>query len=148
VNTTDTNDLNADPGENLRKMAGNENIFRTPENYFEKLPVQISDAIHSHPAHNVGVFKPAYLVYTMLFIFTVLAGTWYLSRNRESEKQLSAITYIDFSESEMITSIDENILIEELTALNSTSQSTNANSELQEYLIENNLDVTILTNEL
>lgn len=135
---------------------GRQNIFKTPENYFELLPIQISDRIQSGKSVRettaAFVFSKLHLITTLGIVACLIAGgIFYLNLSNSGSKSEQILSSDDLINAGIVTEIDENILIEEYAELSTTSQESQKvaqNISLEDYLIENNTDITLIINEL
>lgn len=135
---------------------GRQNIFKTPENYFELLPIQISDRIQSGKSVRgtaaTFVFTKLRLITTLAIVTCLIAGgIFYLNLSNSGSKSELILSSDDLINTGIVTEIDENLLIEEYAELSTTSQESQKvaqNNSLEDYLIENNIDITLIINEL
>ena len=151
-NNTEDADFKSDVLKHMKK----ENVFQTPEHYFEKLPVSVSDRIHSGAGKstNIGWSPVRILSYSTLTALLVVAGWFYFSNPAAEKVAPSVLTYEYLDKSGMVTEMDETMLMEEYVA-QQNAESTDLQTEavdnqeiLKEYLIENNTDITLIINEL
>ncbi len=123
-----------------------ENAFSVPENYFETLPSLIQErCVQSKKQFSWRqlLLRPAYSV---SFLICLLAGfitiSYYVGQNQKTaESKLFAsadsLAIEDFEESEIIESIAYDV-----------NEKTSNNQEVEDYLIEQNIEVTQIINEL
>ncbi len=155
-NIQNRNESNPEQESALLNSINRNNVFQTPEHYFEKLPVAIVDTIHNGNSVIPGrKWAPAgLLTLTGFAVVAVVAGIFYFS-NLKTEKTISPVlSYEQIVSSGVVADLDETMLFEELDSRIPTEkeaaqiQNTEENEHLKEYLIENNTDITLIINEL
>ncbi len=138
---------NSDPGKR--------NVFIAPANYFDKLPLEIADKIHSGRT-SAGLFNFSLprLIGVAALIAIAIAGSmlWYSDTN-SSKLSETVLTYDDILNSEMVGDMDETVLFDAYSkshqlSSNQNVQTVNDSQALENYLIENNTDIILIINEL
>ena len=151
-NQLNNNSEDADFKSDLLKQMKKENVFYTPENYFEKLPSNISDRIHkkSTTPELAKVWSPVRILsYSTLAVLIVVAGWFYFSNPASEKIAPSVLTYEDLDKSGIVSEMDETMLMEEYTVAANAQIDVVENQEVfKEYLIDNNTDITLIINEL
>lgn len=147
---------------NLLKIK-RKNSFSVPDDYFETLPNIIQERCIQIKKESVWsiffkyLLKPQYSLSLALVIAVLALGIQRFGVN-ESDYRAAApnkeifITAEDLSNSYYINEFDENMLVENVTLNVSTLKYTkNTKTELENienYLIENNTDVSLIISEL
>ena len=145
-----------EPESEVLKKMNRSNVFHTPEHYFEKLPVLISDQIHKKTTtDSVHNWMPARVAaFSGLVLVAIVAGWFYFSGVKSENSSSPVLSYDDLVGSGMVSEMDESMLMEEYAAQTNIASGMNqtqvvSNQELiKEYLIENNTDITLIINEL
>ncbi len=126
--------------------------FKVPENYFELLPNRIREKIPSSPFKII--YLPNYLKkykYQILAVAAAIAALivyYYSSPDFGAfNKKAQFVSAEELTNSIYFQDIEESTIIEEL---NEPSQNTvkNQNIEIEDYLLDNHIDETIIINEL
>ena len=120
--------------------------FTVPEGYFEKLPYAIRERLPAgRERRPVRLLRPAFglsLAAVCLLLFLLIRPG-----NREPGAAGSDLSYEDLSASGYLGELDEDVLIHALEA--GTAESIqHPDADIEEYLIENHVDLDQLTNEL
>ncbi|MEO8148466.1 MAG: hypothetical protein ABI723_12550 [Bacteroidia bacterium] len=135
------------------------NPFEVPDGFFDSFSSKIQDKIAAEKKQSVwsliyqNITRPKVAIPVLASVCIIVVGIKFLytpgSINRNDEV---AITYNDLSQSAYLDDIDESVLTD---ALNQTTSTVNSDSKtesdsyrIENYLIENNIDVTDLENEL
>ncbi len=155
-NNNDLPEQDPDFGFTGKSGLGKQNVFKTPDAYFDKLPLEISDKIQARKSVDQGVLAPVFsrmqLVAFALVVIAVISGSvFYLYQNKEENKSESTLSYQDLINTDIVTEMDENMLLdayaEEGIATN-VNQNEKETSPMEDYLIENHTDITLIINEL
>ncbi len=137
----------------LRKL-GRHTVFQTPEHYFEKLPASISEKIHEGKSGvTSNKWIPAkVLAFAVVVLVVILSGVFYFNHQDEKQAFTPILSYDDIIGSGMVSQMDETLLLEVYESgveiNDSATISTTETNHLQDYLIENNTDITLIINEL
>jgi hypothetical protein len=150
------NNNQGEPESEVLKNMNRSNVFHTPEHYFEKLPVFVSDQIHKKTkTDQVHNWMPARIAaFSGLVLVAIVAGWIYFSGVETEKSSNPVLSYDDLVGSGMVSEMDESMLMEEYAAQTNNASGMNqtevvSNQELiKEYLIENNTDITLIINEL
>lgn len=133
---------------------GKRNVFTTPVNYFDKLPLEVADKIHSE-RNDAGLYRssvPKLIGFATLIAIVIAGGVLLYNGSNSKKISESVLTYDDLINLEMVTEIDESMIFEAYTESSNLSGNQNQQSvettELEDYLIENNTDITLIINEL
>ena len=162
--TKNTSDIQMETADNereeLKKLAPRlfankkSDGFEVPENYFESLPQQMQEKVHSRikpKSYWVPDYKLAFA--TLAILFTIGAGIKFFNGSNSSKNELAGKdlmqvytnSYLAASdEYELADQLDDELL--ELTAQEIEKESEPSNSEIEAYLL-NDIDITTLTNE-
>ena len=147
--------------EELKKIAPHffkiekKEVFEVPENYFEKLPGLMQDKMHAKTkAKNYWVpdYKLALAAASVCLL--IFAGINYFSATKTENTELAASEMLESYDSLYLGSADESDLSDELddaTIEKTSSQidksSSLSNSDIEDYLLSENIDLTTITNE-
>jgi len=130
------------------------NVFSTPSEYFDQLPDQISNKISALTSRESGLlFNQHRLLFaTAIVIAAIFTGSLYFINSGSDEKSHVILSYDDLIGSGMVDEFENSMLIEHYISLQSESLSehsdTSNKSSMNEYLIENDIDITLIINEL
>ncbi len=126
--------------------------FEVPKDYFEELPTIIQERVIESKKKSAGLdwlillFRPRFAVPLVVTVFIAIAGIKYMNNNSikniESTEELSLEDNLYY--------INETDILEHLTAdasIENESTSEDDNS-IEEYLLDNNIDESNLSNEL
>lgn len=124
-----------------------ESGFGVPENYFEKLPLMISDRIAEKERGKVIGFS-SIKRYAPVAIAAMLIAGVFIYKGIQNEKTTipESITAEDIQESGVLLDIDEEAIIDQL-ADQAVTDVTPTDS-MQQYLIDNNIDISQIENHL
>ena len=128
------------------------NPFEVPKDYFEKLPTIIQERVVESKEKSTIVdwlfwlLKPRLSVSLTLVLFISIVGVYYINKNNvkniESMEELSLEDNLYY--------INENDILEHLTA-DATTENISISeddSSIEDYLLDNNIDESNLSNEL
>lgn len=127
------------------------NAFTVPENYFEKLTINISDKVHTekHKTWWQVVFET--LVQPKLAIASValclLVGGYMYNQKQNvviAPLEMTATNISNLSDDEILSQVDETVLAD---VMDDNSTDASANDEV-DYLIDNHTDLNSIINEL
>ena len=139
------NDLHQPDDSRLKEMAGNGPEFRVPQGYFDELPSAISERI-ARPVSAKGFFTLPRLITVMSVVVVVALAAFYLSSlQKEEQKTAQYLTYDEMIESGFVSEFDEQMLYLEVTSDQSYDQSY---YEYKNYLIENNIELSLIMSEI
>lgn len=130
----------SDPSTNVRPHP-----FAVPEGYFERLSASVMERISAQPK-TAPVIIPLYTKKTALFaVAAAIACTIFLYRFSHRELLIEPatgefVTLQELQESYLADDLDESTLQEAVATL--SSQESNTDRELQEYLIENGVELS------
>lgn len=136
----------------LKKM-NRESPFKVPDGYFDSFPTIISERIStqkSKPGWIIflqNVFQPKYVVAMLVFAVALTSGVVYFNQHPTAADQEIILSYDDLNKSNYIDQMDENDLTDAYTANADGDKSTQNNSEIENYLIDNQTDISIIENE-
>jgi hypothetical protein len=133
--------------DNDRELAGfsRENPFRVPEGYFERLPQAVQEKRAQKRRSVLTAIlpllkKPGYA----LAAIAVLALGFTLLLKQPQKSSLSEAGHELLSSPEYLEQIDEETLIEHVYT---DTKDQHENKPIEDYLIDNNLDLTHFTDE-
>jgi hypothetical protein len=139
---------------NILKNMGRENPFQAPDGYFDSFPSIISERIasdESKPGWIIffqNVFRPKYVVAMFVFATVLTSGVVYFNEHTTATNQEIILSYDDLNNSNYIDQIDENDLIDAYNSNAEADKSNENNSEIENYLIDNQTDISTLENGL
>ncbi|MBL0049739.1 MAG: hypothetical protein IPP32_16790 [Bacteroidetes bacterium] len=148
--------------EELKKIAPHlfniekKEVFSTPDNYFEKLPGELQEKVTAQVKPKnywVPNYKTA-LVTASIFVFILVGIRYYSSTSSSPTKEIAANEMVQEFDTLYLASANEIELADQLDdeSLESASQQIEAgsdisSSEIEDYLISDNIDITTITNE-
>ena len=138
----------------LLKNMSRENPFKAPEGYFDSFPTLISERIASQKSKPgwiiffQNVFQPKYVVALFVFAVAVTSGIIYFNRQPAANDQEIILSYEDLNSSNYIAQFDESDLIDAYMADGNGDKSNESNTEIENYLLDNQTDISIIENEL
>jgi hypothetical protein len=127
------------------------NPFEVPAHYFDEVPTIIQQrCIESKPAISIIdwlllLIKPRFAVPVLATIFIAISGIHFMEKNADLPKTETAE---EISVEEQLYNIDESTIVEALTTEPADLKQNNANENIENYLIDNDIDETNLENEL
>ena len=148
----ETNNLNTNFNQDERfpnlEKAGRKNLFTAPEGYFNQLPVAIADQINAgkQPVTYARNYKPVFLGLSLILAIALILGVNYFRTIENKEVSQPVISYQDIH----LTELEDQVIYDEITVedLADTTIQDAVKSEMYEYLIENNTDISLIINEL
>ena len=140
----------------LLKSISRENPFKVPDGYFDSFPTIISEKIaaqNSKPGWIIflqNVFQPKYVVAMCVFAALLTSGIFYFNQAPKLNSQEILLSYDDLNNSNYIEQIDESDLIDAYSSVSNSEvyESSENNADIENYLIDNQTDNTIIENEL
>ena len=126
--------------------------FEVPKDYFEELPTIIQERVIESSKKSSGLewlfllFRPRFAVPMIVILFVSIAGIYYINNN--SIKNVELVEELSLEDN--LYYINENEILEYLTAdasIENESGSEDDNS-IENYLLDNNIDESNLSNEL
>ena len=154
METTDNEELKK-IAPHLHKIEKKE-VFSTPDNYFEKLPGQLQDKINARikpKKYWVADYKIA-LAAASIFVFIFVGIRYFSSTTSVPTKEIATSEMVREFDTLYLASADEIELADQLDdeSLESASQQIEAGSEIstseiEDYLISDNIDIATITNE-
>lgn len=145
-------ELNDSP---MLKSMSREHPFNVPEGYFDSFPALISEKIAAQPSGKTGLvfalrnfIKPKYAIAACMLAVAVTSGVFYFNTLQNPIEQDVMLSYDDVSNSPYFEDLDEQVLTDELTQYADEIKPDNQSEEIENYLIDNQTDVLLITNEL
>jgi hypothetical protein len=131
------------------------NAFKVPEGYFDSLPTIIQQRIIDEKSKRVNwgemidaiFFKPKFVLALASVALLVVFSVKYFNRPISVQPAVAEVSYSELSNSIYLAEIDESILADAL-AVQTNSDDEQNDVSLENYLIENNIDITQLTEHL
>lgn len=122
--------------------------FEVPVNYFEKLPSLINDRITSRSETGFSlwswIFKPSRFIPAAFSIALFIGGYFYFTRIQVIDLNDNTCTIEEINESQYLQSINDNDIIDFLA----TEQDNKVIDEYDQYLLDNNIDISQLEKNL
>lgn len=147
TNNSNTN-LNQDERFPNLEKAGRKNLFTVPEGYFNQLPGAVADKITAgkQPVNYGRNYKPVVLGLSLIMAIALIFGVNYFRTIDNKEVSQPIISYQDIH----LTGLEDEVIYDEITVedLADTTVQDAVKSEMYDYLIENNTDISLIINEL
>lgn len=145
-------ELNDSP---VLKSMSRQHPFKVPDGYFESFPALISETIAAQPSGKTGLIvafrnflKPKYAIAACVLAVAIASGVFYFNTHKNPVEQDVMLSYDDVSNSAYFEDLDEQVLTDELTQYADEIKPDNQSEEIENYLIDNQTDVLLITNEL
>lgn len=134
--------------------------FEVPADYFDSLPTRIQDLVFSENKNGSGfwnwlqqVFSPKIFAPTcsMVVILLALYSNWNFTTQHNSRVKFAAVDIKYIQENTSVNDIEEELIIEESDIANISSEFAHTETdseEIENYLVENNMDINTIANEL
>lgn len=127
--------------------------FEVPADYFEELPTLIQEKVIAQQTPSFSfewlklLFRPNFAIPLIAVVFLVVVGINYMNKKAEVMK---TDVMEELSLEDQLYYINETELIEQLTADASLEEATYSEEEnsIEDYLIDNNIEESKLSNEL
>jgi len=140
----------------LLKSISRENSVKVPDGYFDSFPTLISEKIadqNSKPGWAIflqNVFQPKYVVAMCVFAIVLTSGIFYFNQHPKLSNEEILLSYDDLNNSNYIEQIDEMDLIDAYSSVSYSEayKSGENNSDIENYLIDNQTDNALIENEL
>ena len=139
----------------ILKNMSRENPFTVPQGYFDSFPTLMSEKIASHsskPAWSVffqKVFRPRFVVTACVLAVAITSGVIYFNRDIPVNNPEIIISYNDLKNSDYLDQMDESDLVEAYSSSEQElSQDNSKNSSIENYLIDNQTDISLIENAL
>ena len=126
------------------------NPYTAPDGYFEKLSSKISDEIHSGPVNaKISWFNVKSPLLKLAMVFVLISSLFfYLDNKNDKEPNTYIVLTVDeIYNSNLFDELDENVLIESYTVLPDVNE-RNASNDVEDFLINNNVELSLIINEL
>ncbi len=125
------------------------NPFSVPEGYFEKLPIQIADRIStsakpSIPSFIANLKRPRFAIPIGFASLVLIALVVLFSQKKLSVQPEKEISYDELENSSYFDSFDEDLLLGMVPIQNTEA----ADDSLEQYLLDNNIEISQIENEL
>ena len=126
------------------------NVFEVPDGYFARLENAIRENISPESISVVQQVEQWYrrpklvLAYASVFIFVIIVSTYFLTDSFNSTVSDNDISLNDIYSSDVVNELDESALASLLDEPSASSSS----AQLEDYMIDNDIDISTLTDEL
>ena len=144
-----------EPENNFLVNTSKKNVFSTPQNYFEQLPVDISSKISSSTSSKSysNIFSRKFAMAAVLIAVALFAGGYFiLTKEITTVQNYQALLYDDILHSGVVDDMDDELLYEYFIIDNPDGELMDPSDEdfnqYRNYLLEENIEVTLITNEL
>ena len=130
-----------------------QNPFLAPEGYFESLPSTIQQRISDTRNRNtIGnriafIFRPQLSLATAALVIIIIAGILYITRPTVVTAPDNFLSCEEVKNSSYLGDIDESMVIEVLEQ-QQKSNTVKEDNSLEQYLIDNDIDISQLENRL
>lgn len=147
--------------EELEKMAPRlfsiekKEVFSVPENYFEQLPHRMLDLVHEKTETGLRYktgYKLAWVAASLLLITYI--GSRFIVNDNSNKMEISKSELVASYANDYLSTSDETELVDELddselaiAAEQFTENTAISNQEIEDYLMNENIDVVTLSNE-
>jgi hypothetical protein len=137
----------------FEKTAAQEH-FKVPEGYFDSLPTIIQQRIIDEKKKRVNwgeildgiFFRPKYALVLASVAILIVFSVKYFNRPISVQPMVAEISASDIGNSTYLADMDESLLANAVAAQTATGEEKDAS--LENYLIENNIDISQLTEHL
>lgn len=131
------------------------NPFTVPQDYFEKLPFAVSQAVEQsqHASFSLRTLIAQFKRPSVSLAFASLALVLFISIRFFSREIIiqapdSGLTVEELTHSVSLDELDENMLIDLLAEQNQDASVNDQNQNIEQYLIDNDIDITQLESRL
>jgi hypothetical protein len=137
----------------LEKTSPGFSGFRVPDGYFDSLPMAVQQRIADAKKKNIFeewiavVLLPKFSLSLSIFIILLIFGIKYFTKTAGTKSSTDALSYNEIINSEYVSELDESVLIDILEDEN-RNESVNEDNSLEQYLIDNDVDISQLENRL
>lgn len=123
--------------------------FGVPDHYFENLSTQITDRVIASknarkPSLLASLFRPTIAIPLAFASIVLIASIIYFNQNKNINLPVQEFTSEDLDESDFLQNIDESVFVDLITFDNTNIKE----DSLEEYLLDNEIDISQLENEL
>ena len=128
-----------------------ENVFEVPDGYFAQLENAIRENISSQRESVPVLLEQWYrrpklvLAYAAVLTFIVVASTYILNSGINRTVTDKDISLSDIYSSDFVTELDETSLV---ALLEESAGPVENSTQIDDYMIDNNIDISTLTDEL
>ena len=124
------------------------NPFNVPDGYFENLPSIVSENILIRKSKLElwlsSIQRPRIAIPIAFATIIILAGLFFYKQSSVSNLPVQELTAEDLSNSSYIQSIDEDFFVDVLAG----QTIDNSNESIEQYLIDNNIEINQIENKL
>jgi hypothetical protein len=135
------------------------NPFSVPENYFEELPLEIINRIGTLQAEKLSLgelfaraLRPKYSLSIITACFAVFLCVKFFEKPMMLNAPSSTSENVFISETDVLGEVDESTLIsvvtEESASVIKTDKKNAGDKNMEDYIINNNIDISDLAKEL
>jgi hypothetical protein len=130
------------------------NPFSVPEGYFDRLPLEINEAVLAAERKSLSwkerlitFLRPSVSIPSLVTLSLVVAAFFFFTQVHTVDvNAYTANSSEEFSSSDIAQEVDESTLIQVLTE--EYSETGEADDSYEEYLLDNNIDLSQLENKL
>jgi hypothetical protein len=130
------------------------NPYSVPEGYFEKLPLQINEAVLAATRKSrtwkeliTAILRPPSSVPSLLTISLIISSFFFFTKVHTVDlPEYSETNNDEYSTSVITQEVDESTLIQVLSDEN--IETSSVDDSYEEYLLDNNIDISQLENKL
>jgi len=132
-----------------------ENPFRVPEGYFDSLPTVIQHRITEQnkkrsriPGWASLLLRPRLSLALAALIILLVFGIRYFTRTTTIVAQENSVSSEEIQNSICFSDLDESVMIDALEQQPNKNMNTKDDNSLEQYLIDNDVDISQLENHL
>jgi hypothetical protein len=137
----------------LLKNLPKQEAYKAPDGYFDSLEAKLSSRISGQPSPGMvrGLFPRLAMAVSLaiaaLFVFLYVNDSNDNDHSHVTEKHV-IMTVDELEDNVSLAEFDENLLVETIVLNDNTSGSTGGWNEAEDYLIENNVELSLIISEL
>jgi len=131
------------------------NPFSIPEGYFEQLPLAISNAIEEQKnsvfslrAFFAILLRPRVTVAFASLLLIFILSVRFFTKEITISAPTSEFSMQDLNNSQVLDELDESTLIDLLAEQNQDNSAEDQNENIEQYLIDNDIDISQLESRL
>lgn len=122
-------------------------VYCVPTDYFETLPSQINDRVIQRSSKISFSFysKPKFLIPIGLTMALIVTTCYFSFHNKNISSDTSSVTVEDIRSCGYLLDLDEQVIMDVLVK---QSPFTNQSSDIEQYLLDNHIDISQLSSAL
>jgi len=150
------------PGKTIQRIQGetelnevsNENPFHVPEGYFQSLPAVVRQKISENNRRSginewIGrfLFRPKYVLAFGIILLMLVFGIKYFNQKGIQRLEDVQISCDDLKNSDYLAEVDESLILDALEQ-QAPNENMKEDQSIEQYLIDNDVDISQLENHL